>query len=103
MATAARMGPDLQPDVSVLELVAYAALNPATIAAAFYMGRHADEKPKILVAAFAGAVAGVALIYLAALLRIWDAPQLGRAGGGIFVASLLAGAVYGWLGFTTKR
>ena len=57
---------------------------------------------KILIAAFAGAIAGVALIYVAALLRIWDAPMLGRAGGGIFVASLVAGVVYGWLGFATQ-
>lgn len=98
-----KVGPELQPDVNVLELIAYAALNPATIAAAFYMGRKADEKSKVLIAGFAGAVAGVALIYVAALFGIWDAPKLGRAGGGIFVASLVAGVVYGWLGFATKR
>lgn len=106
MATAARvekMGPELQADVNVLELVAYAALNPATIAAAFYMGHQANEKPKILIAGFAGAIAGVALLYVAALLKIWDAPMLGRAGGGIFAASLVAGVIYGWIGFATRR
>ena len=97
------MGPDLQPDVNVLELLAYAALNPATIAVAFLMGRKADEKPKILIAAFAGAVAGVALIYFAALLRLWDAPMLARASAGIFAASLITGAVYGWIGYATAK
>ena len=97
------MGPDLQADVNVLELVAYSALNPATIAVAFWMGRKANEKPKILIAAFAGAMAGVALLYVAALLRIWDAPMLGRAGGGIFVSGLAAGIIYCWLGYATRR
>jgi hypothetical protein len=97
------MGPELQPDVNVLELIAYAALNPATIAAAFWVGRQANEKPKILIAAFAGAIAGIVLIYFAALLQIWDAPELGRAGGGIFVASLIAGLFYGWLGYATRK
>lgn len=97
------MGPDLQADVNVLELIAYAALNPATVAVAFWMGRQANEKPKILIAAFAGAVAGIVLIYFAALLQIWDAPELGRAGGGIFAASLIAGLLYGWIGFATRK
>ena len=97
------MGPDLQPDVNVWELLAYGALNPATIAAAFYVGRQADEKPKILIAAFAGAVAGAALLYVLTLLRIWDAPMLGRASGGVLVAGLVAGVVYGWIGYATRK
>jgi hypothetical protein len=97
------MGPDLQADVNVLELVAYSALNPATMAVAFWMGRKANEKPKILIAAFAGAIAGVVLIYVAALLRFWDAPMLGRAGGGIFASGLAAGIVYAWLGYWSKN
>lgn len=97
------MGPELQPDVNLVELIAYAVLNPATIAVAFLMGRKADEKPKILIAAFAGAIAGVALLYIAALLRIWDAPTLGRAAAGAFAASLVAGLVYGWLGYTYQN
>ena len=97
------MGPDVQPDVDVVELLLYAALNPATIAVAFLMGRKADEKPKILIAAFAGAVAGVALLYVATLLRIWDAPTLGRAAAGSFAASLAAGVIYGWIGYAFKK
>lgn len=97
------MGPDLQPDVDVLELIAYSALNPATIAAAFYVGRQANEKSKILIAAFAGAVAGTVLLYFAALFKIWDAPMLGRAGGGVFIAGLAAGIIYGWIGYATRK
>ena len=95
--------PDLQPDVNLVELALYAALNPATIAVAFLLGRKADEKPKILIAAFAAAIAGVTLLYFAALLRIWDAPELGRAAAGVFAASLVFGIVYAWIGFATKR
>lgn len=97
------MGPDLQPDVNVLELIAYGALNPATIAAAFYVGRKADEKPKILIAAFVGAIAGTVLLYFAALFGIWDAPALGRASGGVLVSGLVAGVVYGWIGYATRK
>lgn len=96
------MGPDLQPDVNLIELLAYSALNPATIGVAFLMGRKANEKAKVLIAGFAGAVAGAALIYVAALVRLWDAPELGRAAGGILVVGLLAGLVYGWIGFATR-
>ena len=97
------MTPDLQPDVNLLEVLAYAAFNPATIAVAFLMGRKADEKGKILVAAFAGAIAGVALLYVAALLRIWDAPTLGRAAAGVLAASIVSGLVYAGLGYALKR
>ena len=78
-------------------------VSNSTIAVAFLMGRKADEKPKILIAAFAGAVAGVALIYFAALLRLWDAPMLARASAGIFAASLVTGVVYGWIGYATAK
>ncbi len=97
------MTPDLQPDVSILQVLAYAAFNPATVAVAFLMGRKADEKAKILVAAFAAALAGVALLYVAALLRIGDAPTLGRAAAGILAASLVTGLVYAGLGYALKR
>ena len=97
------MVPELQPDVNVVELLTYAAINPATIATAFLIGRKADELPKVLIAAFAGAIAGVALLYVAAYFRIWDAPTLGRAAAGSFAASFVAGLVYGWIGYLSVR
>ena len=66
------MGPDLQPDVPLLEVLLYGVLNPATIIIAFLMGRKADDKSKIMIAAFAGAIAGIAVLYLITLLRLWD-------------------------------
>ena len=97
------MTPDLQADVSLIELGLYAALNPATISVAFLMGRKADEKGKIVIAAFAGAIAGVVLLYFAALLRIADAPSLARAAAGIFATSLIAGSVYAAIGYAFRR
>lgn len=97
------MGPELQPDVPLMEVALYALLNPATIIVAFLLGRIADEPAKILIAAFAGAFAGVVVLYVAALLRISDAPTLGRAAAGIFAASMIAGLVYARIGYAFKR
>ncbi|MBX9683856.1 MAG: hypothetical protein K2X41_08715 [Hyphomicrobium sp.] len=97
------MGPELQPDVPLMEVALYAIFNPATIAVAFWLGRKADAKNKLLIAAFGGAIAGVAALYIAALLRIWDAPTVGRAAAGVFVASLVTGLIYARIGYATKR
>lgn len=97
------MAPDFQADVSVLELLLYAVFNPATIAVAFLFGRKADQPAKILIAAFAGGIAGFVLLYLLTLLRIWDAPTLARATGGIFAASFVGGLVYAFVGYKFKR
>jgi hypothetical protein len=96
------MSPDLQPDVSLIELVLYALLNPATIAVAFLMGRKADQPAKIMIAAFAGAAAGFALLYVATLLRVWDAPTLARASAGVFAASFIGGLAYAFAGYKSK-
>ena len=99
----ATVGPDFQPDVPLSEVLLYGVLNPATIIVAFMMGRRADDKAKIMIAAFAGAAAGIAVLYLVTLLRIWDAPTLGRAAAGVFVTSLLAGFIYAGAGFLMRR
>lgn len=97
------MTPELQPDVSVIEVLAYALLNPATIAVAFWLGRMADEKSKLLIASFGGAIAGVVVLYFAALFKIWDAPTLGRSAAGVFVASLAFGLVYARIGYAFRK
>jgi hypothetical protein len=94
--------PDFQASVPLLEVVLYGLFNPATIIVAFLVGRRADDKSKILIAAFAGAIAGIAVLYLITLLRLWDAPTLGRAAAGVFVVSLLAGICYAVVGYLTK-
>lgn len=94
--------PDFQPDVPLIEVFLYGVLNPATIIVAFMLGRRADEKAKIMLAAFAGAAAGAALLYVVTFLRLWDAPTLGRAIAGVFTTSLIAGLVYAGIGYATK-
>ena len=96
------MEPDFQASVPLLEVVLYGLFNPATIVVAFLVGRRADDKSKIMIAAFAGAIAGIAVLYLITLLRLWDAPTLGRAAAGIFVVSLIAGIFYAVVGYLMK-
>ncbi len=100
---AATMGPDLQADVSLWDVVLFAALNPGTIAAAFSVGRRADQPAKLLIAAFAGGIAGSAVLYLAALLHLWHASTLARASAGVFIASMVFGLLYAALGYRTRR
>ncbi|SFV28363.1 hypothetical protein [Hyphomicrobium facile] len=94
--------PDFQPDVPLIEVFLYGVLNPATIVVAFMLGRRADDKAKLIIAGFAGAAAGAALLYIATFLRLWDAPTLGRAIAGVFTTSLIAGIVYAGIGYATK-
>lgn len=96
------MGPDFQPDVPLAEVLLYGIFNPATIIVAYMLGQRADDKAKILIAGFGGAVAGSALLYIVTLLRIWDAPTLGRAVAGVFIVSLVAGFIYAAVGFALK-
>jgi hypothetical protein len=96
------VAPDFQPDVPLLEVLLYGLLNPATIVVAFMMGKKADDKSKIMIAAFAGAIAGVAILYVATLLRLWDAPTLGRAVAGVFITSLVAGFIYAGAGYAMR-
>ncbi|MBN9353382.1 MAG: hypothetical protein J0H04_05145 [Hyphomicrobium denitrificans] len=53
--------PDFEQTVPLVEVLLYGILNPATIVVAFMLGQKANEKSKLLIAAFAGAIAGVAV------------------------------------------
>jgi ABC-type Fe3+-siderophore transport system permease subunit len=96
------VGPDFQPDVPLIEVFLYGIFNPATIVVAFLLGQRADDKSKIILAAFAGAAAGVALLYVVTLLRLWDAPTLARAVAGVFITSLIAGCLYAGAGYLMR-
>ncbi len=85
--------------VPLSEVALYALLNPAHVAVSFLMGRKADQPAKLGVAAFAGAVAGIALLYVLALIGILDAPKAARAAAGIFIASLFTGTAYAYVGY----
>jgi hypothetical protein len=97
------MDPDIQASVPLIEVLLYGVLNPATIIVAFMLGQRVDEKNKLIIAAFAGAIAGVAVLYVATFLRLWDAPTLGRAISGVFIVSLAAGFVYAGVGYLMRR
>lgn len=95
--------PLLLPDVPLWEVMAFGALNPAVIAVAFLMGRHLgrlnDQKAKLGIAAFAGAMAGFALIWVGTRLSIGFLATPARASGGIFIASVIFGIVWAAIGF----
>jgi len=97
------MDPDIQANVPLIEVLLYGVLNPATIIVAFMLGQRVDEINKLVIAAFAGAVAGVAVLYIATFLRLWDAPTLGRAIAGVFIVSLAAGFIYAGAGYLMRR
>lgn len=84
-------------------VVLIALLNPVVIAVALAMGRKADEPQKLIVAAFAAAIAGVFLIWLGAELRIEVLSKPARAAVGIFVLQMLFGLVWAWIGYRFFR
>ncbi len=79
-------------------LVLIALLNPATIAVAFYMGRHADQWQKLPVAAFAGACAGFLLYWLASTVGIFAVHALGGEAGLVLMGFGL-GLVWAIIGY----
>ena len=89
--------PDFQPEVSLWGVLAWAALNPAVIGVAWVMGRQADQAAKIGIAAFAAALAGVAVLWLAARLHLGIAIDTARAGAGVFMTALPFAAAWAWL------
>ena len=88
-------------DLKVVVLTAL--LNPAVIVVAFWMGRNADQWQKLPVAAFAAALAGAVLVYLAARLGLFGVDGVGWAAAGIFTAQFLLGLVWAYLGSRIGR
>jgi glycerol uptake facilitator-like aquaporin len=91
------------PPVDLKTLLLIALLNPAVIAVALWMGSRADQWQKVPIAAFAGAIAGSALVYLATWLGIAAMPSIGRAAAGVFIAQCLFGLFWATLGFWYRR
>lgn len=75
-----------------------ALLNPAVVVVAFWMGRGADQWQKLPVAAFAAALVGSALVFVASRLGIGPVASVGRAAAGIFTAQFLFGLVWAYVG-----
>lgn len=80
-----------------------ALLNPAVILVALWMGRNASQWQKIPVAAFAGALSGSALVYIAVRLGVPVVSGVGRAASGVFIAQFLFGLVWAILGYRFAR
>jgi hypothetical protein len=79
-------------------LLLIALLNPVVIAVAFLMGRRADQWQKIPVAAFAAAIAGVALYWAAGAVGLLPIHALGSEAG-LLVLQILFGLVWAALGY----
>lgn len=80
-----------------------ALLNPVVIVVALWMAASADQWQKVPLAAFAGAVAGSIVIYLAVRLGITGISGVGRAAAGVFVAQFLFGLIWATLGYRFRR
>jgi hypothetical protein len=93
------MQPELQPNVDLTALAAIAAFNPAVIGVGLWMGRQCDQPQKILIAGMAAAIAGMALVWLAATLRFGFIADPARASGGIFVTQWLFGMLWALIGY----
>ena len=89
--------------VDLRDVVLTALLNPAVIVVAFWMGRSADQWQKLPVAAFAAALAGSVLVYVAVRLGIAGVASVGWAAAGIFTAQFLFGLVWAYLGHQFGR
>lgn len=97
------VAPVLLPDVPIALVLAFGALNPALIGVAFLMGRQLGQtdgqRAKLGIASFAGAIAGIGLIWLGTHLSTTLLATPARASGGIFIASLVFGLAWAWLGY----
>ncbi len=97
------MAPDLLSAEELRALLLFAAINPAVFVVGLWLGRQADQWQKVPVAAFAAALAGAVLVWLAARAGIGNFPRLGRAGAGFFVAHFFVGLLWAAVAFRFGR
>jgi hypothetical protein len=81
-----------------MTLVLLAALNPAVIVVAFLMGRKADQWQKLLVAAFAAALAGFILYWLGGQVGVFVIHAIGGEAF-LFMLGFAFGLVWATLGY----
>jgi hypothetical protein len=89
--------------VDLKEVILTALLNPGVIVVAFWMGRNANQWQKLPVAAFAAALVGSVLVYLAVWLGVAGVAGIGWAASGIFVAQFIFGLVWATAGYWLGR
>lgn len=95
--------PDFQANVDLVKVGMIAALNPVVIGLGLWLGKQCDQAGKIVIAGFGAGLAGMALIWVAATLRLPFIYEPGRAAAGIFVAQGLIGMVWAWIGYRFLR
>jgi hypothetical protein len=83
-------------------LLLIALFNPVVIVVAFLMGRRADQWQKLIVAAFAASIAGVALYWLAAAVKLMPIHALGGEAA-LLLMQFLFGLVWASLGYFLRR
>jgi hypothetical protein len=89
--------------VELSSVLLTALLNPAVIVVAFWLGRNADQRQKLPIAAFAAALTGSVLLYLAVRLGVPGVAGTGRAAAGVFIAQFLFGWAWAAAGFRFGR
>lgn len=93
------MKPILQPDVSYAVIGLIALLNPVVILVGLWLGARCDQVQKLPIAGFAAALAGIALVWVAAWLRLPYVGDAARAAGGLLVAQMVAGTLWATLAY----
>jgi hypothetical protein len=95
------MMPEIRPfEPGTLLLIAL--LNPAVIAVALYMGRHADQWQKIPIAAFSAALAGFVLYWLVAAVGLLPIRALGGEAA-LLVLQFILGLCWAGAGYAARR
>ncbi len=79
-----------------------ALLNPVAIVVSLLMGRAADQWQKLIVAAFAGGLAGFVAIWFATYFGLLPIKGVGAATG-VFILQFLFGLVWAAVGFFVLR
>ena len=80
-----------------------AVLNPVVALVALWMGSSASQWQKVPVAAFAAALAGWLVLYIAVRLGWGPAIDVRRASAGVVVAQFLVGLVWAAIGYRWAR
>ncbi len=89
--------------VELSSVLLTALLNPAVIIVAFWLGRSADQWQKLPVAAFAAALTGSVLVYLAIRVGVPGVTGTGRAAAGVFIVQFVLGWAWAAAGFRFGR
>jgi len=90
--------PPVEP-VNLTAVVLTALFNPAVAIVAVWMGRQADQWQKLPVAAFAAALVGSALVFIAVHIGMPGVVGVGRATAGVFVTEFVFGLVWAALAY----